>query len=414
MTSAANIKAGEAWVGIHGKMGNLPEVLDKARRQVGTFAGSVEQFGDKVGQKFGTTIMNGLVGFAAVGAVDNAMRAVADRMRKAAENGESIGFDEVGSAIGESIVEGLRSTLIVGSAFDVGKTIADSLLGSPLAQEKAQQFAQAQSASIAELFRDLQQVQDSASISLVSDKGFSLDKVREYVRVTEAELIRLGSSSTGARRAAQQAIEAYTNLISQLEAGASAENKIATLLETFEEMSGALDENAMAAHRLETSLSEISELMTKSGRSPEDINQTLETIRADFEYSRLLQDSNRRNREIEELVSSIERESKEFGKSQVQLLEYELKRLGATQDQMDRGLEAALDLEDKRREAERRANSLGSISTRQEAYGTFLSGAFNAIGGAGTGELNGNTRETARNTRRMVTLLERNQLVYGA
>lgn len=407
MTTAANIKAGEAWVGIHGKMGNLPEVLEKARRQVGSFAGSVEQFGEHVGTKFGKTIMNGLVGFAAVSAIDNVLRSVADKMKTAMDSGAAFGFEEIGSAIGGAIMEGIRSLPIIGSLPDLGAMISDPLWGSPMATEAAMKRMEKQRASIMELFRDMNEMEQDALDAATGNT--QIDRVRGIegrIGSIRDKLLAAGVNDIGANGAAQGVMKAYRALFET-----ESEGKINKVLDTFDQMTGVLDANAMAAKRLEEQLREIADLMTIAGRSKDEIDQTIGTLRSDFEYSRLTQEANERTKQIESLLESIERESKLFGKSQVQVLEYELKRLGATQEQMDRGLETALDLEDKQREAARRAEATTSI---ERSFGTFSQGAFDPRSVASNSVIGESTRETARNTRRMVSLLERNQLVYGA
>lgn len=415
MSSAASIKAGEAWVGIHGRMGNLPETLAKAQRQVSNWAGSVEQIGEQVGSKFGKTIMGGLVGFAAVGAVDNALRSIADKMRESLASGSGLKFSDVGIAVGESIAEGLKSVPIAGQLGEIlAVTVFDPLWGNPLKtkasranwagqqeQQKALQREQEKA------WEELGRLNERITKEMAGDGAVSrVAELNAQIYKVYRSLVATGVGAEQAGNAISEFVTGYQQVLSQ-----DADAKIASILDGFAQMSGELTAADMEARQLSESLREIEVLLTAAGKSKEEIASVIEAIRGEAEFSKIQQDANDRQKKIDDLIKSIEEENASFGKSQAQLLEARLKALGATQEELDRALNAALDIEDKRKAAEEAAKR-ASAMTVESTVGSFLSGAFQTTS-ADTAVVD-SSKETARNTRRMVTLLERGSLSYQA
>mgnify|MGYP000063490286 CR=1 FL=1 len=408
MSSAASIKAGEAWVGIHGRMGNLPETLAKAQRQVSNWAGSVEQIGEQVGSKFGKTIMGGLVGFAAVGAADNALRSIADKMREALASGSSLEFSDIGIAVGESIAEGLKSVPIAGALGDIfAMSFFDEALGSPMQTEAALARVQKQRDDQQKAWAELGKLNEEITKAMAGDGAVArVTELNDRVSEVYTSLVKAGVGAKQAGDAIRDFVSGYQQVLSE-----DADAKIATLLDGFARISGELTAADMEARQLSESLREIEVLLTAAGKSKEEIASVIEAIRGEAEFSKIQQDANDRQKKIDDLIKSIEDENASFGKSQAQLLEERLKALGATQEELDRALNAALDIEDKRKAADE-ASKRASTKTVESTVGSFLSGAFQTTS-ADTAVVD-SSKETARNTRRMVTLLERGSLSYQA
>lgn len=404
MTSAASIKAGEAWVGIHGRMGNLPDVLAKARGQVSGWAGSVEQLGEKVAKKFGSSILGGIVGFTGAGAIDSALRSVADRMRQAVASGGTIGFADVGMAIGESIADGLKAIPIAGAIGELAAMAFDSALGSPMATEAAMAGREKIAKSRADAYAALAAESERLERLLQGPNASRdvADQSRSRINDAMNALMATGVPASNARVAASGAA---LNLDKFLEA--DADRKVKELLDTFDRMAGKVSASTDEVRRLEEEILGVAQAMREAGRSHDDIEGMTEALRGAAEAARKERDIRARQKSIDEIVKSIEADDLDFGKTQSQLIEEQLRQLGAKQDEIDRAVKAAESLEAKRKAA----SAVSTVVESMTATGTFSSGAFDP--GSGLLETADSSRETARNTKRLVQLMERGGLVYG-
>ena len=194
----------------------------------------------------------------------------------------------------------------------------------------------------------------------------------------------------------------------------------------FNELFGLVDENARAFDALEEKIRSVSAALEAAGRGDEIDNVTA-ALRQEFaaaqaraqqikdmakaaeEERKAMEEAERIQKSIEEIVSSIEDKNESYGKSERELLEARLLKLNATQEQIDRALAAFDELAKKQSDAEAAA----SISTSLSAIGSFSPYAFDQFGG-GSGAITDATQQTARNTKRMVELLQKQATTYGA
>ncbi len=226
-------------------------------------------------------------------------------------------------------------------------------------------------------------------------------------RISEAVngLVAAGFSVDAARNAASGAMQDLKDLFSS-----DADRQISDLMDSFDRMAGRFNSDADAANKLEEAIRGIAQALEQAGRSSE-IEGLSEALRSQFEAAKKERELQATRKSIEEIVTSIEAENRDFGKTTAQLIEEKLRKLGATQEVIDKTVKEANELQAKKDAAAERANK---VETSVRSFGTFSSGSFDPRSVASGTGLWESTRETARNTRRMVSLLERNQLVYGA
>jgi len=435
MTNAASIKAGEAWVGINARMGNLKQVLDKAASQVGSFAGSVNQFGEKIGGKFGGKIVSGLVGYFGVSMVDGALRSIADTMEQniAADRGK---FEGVGQAIGESITKGLESIPIVGS---IGKMLGvgfdELLFGGNLGAEERLQRSRDDAEKLQSIYSEIASAQQAIEMKAVpqavQQRMAVVDEILKLQQKLNEELNRqsgpnLTKDVLDANQ--RQAADAVAPLIERERARFSglADTAFDEAVDSFAKLFGVIDESAAKAEQLEAQIAKVREALMAAGRDGE-ADEVEAALRAQFEAAKAkaaemeaaakaaeaerdaLRESERIQSEIEDIITSIEEKNESYGKSERELLEARLMKLNATREQIDRALAAFDELAAKQDEVEVAA----SISTSLSAVGSFSPYAFDQFGG-GSGAITDATQQTARNTKRMVELLQKQATTYGA
>jgi len=527
MTTSAQIKAGEAWVMLNAKMGNLKQVLDQAKDKVSTFAGSLSQFGEKVGGKFGHAVVGGFAGFVAIGAIDGAMRKLAERMNEATISGDQFGFGDAGIAIGESIIEGVKSVPILGALTALGEAVGEKLYGSK-AEEAAYQAEQKRLEDIAKLREKITGEQVDLQDQLAGNGAQARTdqferRVRDHIRalVEEGQSYKEASASVGALR------DAFKAVLSK-----EADDALQSLLDGFTEMSGVLSEDEIQAKRLEEQIASLQETLRAAGRDAE-ADAVGERIRSAFEaakarakeveqakkLSEVMDELAQKNREMglserdrlaaslkelgageerireamaifdatEEKRKAIEQQDAEqkqrledaqkvadilkqltddnatFGMDERAMLERSLKALGATQEQITEAIRIFDETASKKAQADKSANIADILKQLQEqadnagktefeiiqkkledlgatvqeiqqakdlydaahpaagptssygAVGSFSAGFFDPVGIAGGGgALVESTKETARNTRKLVSLMQKNGLVYGA
>ena len=468
MTNAASIKAGETWVGINARMGNLKQVLDKAASHVGSFAGSLNQIGEKIGGKFGGKIVSGLVGYFGVSLVDSSLRSIAETMEQNLAADRRM-FEGVGEAIGESITKGLESIPIVGSLGRMHSDIADeTLFGGAMSSEARLERTRASAERLAAIYREIEAVNErlkqSSDPAAIQDRRRMDKEASDLQAKLRAEIAAQGGTATQSDLSSAaawgfgplagvgvlaQIADANQNqakaISSMAEVAAKAAEGTAELRDAiakqfsdrandaiwdaaagFNELFGLVDENARAFDALEEKIRSVSAALEAAGRGDEIDNVTA-ALRQEFaaaqaraqqikdmakaaeEERKAMEEAERIQKSIEEIVSSIEDKNESYGKSERELLEARLLKLNATQEQIDRALAAFDELAKKQSDAEAAA----SISTSLSAIGSFSPYAFDQFGG-GSGAITDATQQTARNTKRMVELLQKQATTYGA
>ncbi len=296
MTTAGQVKAGDAWVMLHGAMGNLKEVLDKALKYITSWSGSVQMAGDQVGGKFGKTIMNGLVGAMAVGAADRALGSLVEELQKAAE-GNSDELRGIGTAIVDGLVSAFDSVPIVGKLPHLIALLGDELMGGSMAFEagmearakKAQSLADAY-ANVADEIEKIQARSRGAAANSRDDmmaRASQLQtKLAEEIleasgpkrpavpagKLTEANLAAANAAYVDGREAARvqanrQAAEAVGELRREIERtlALDAQQAFADMVGEIDRMTGAMNADEAATARFEKQLATLRETLVVGG-----------------------------------------------------------------------------------------------------------------------------------------------------
>lgn len=413
MTTSAQIKAGEAWVMLNAKMGNLKQVLDQAKATVGGFAGSVNQFGDKIGGKFGNAIVNGLAAFVGVNAIDGALRKIAERMKDNLASGESMSFAEVGTAIGESIAEGLKSIPVAGALGDILATQFDSWFGGGMAQEAMLKNVEQQRARIQAIFgaiRSRQDAMDSSGLDPAAAKRAEFDKFAgEQINA----LVREGYKLDEARQQVDGLRASFEQMM-----GLDAEEQINAMLDGFDQLAGQLGEDSESVRQFERALRGVEAALIAAGRAA-DIPQVTAALRDQFDWSKAQKEANDKASKIKAILDEIKSRNEEFGLTESQLLARKLEQAGASAEEIAKAKVVLDELQKKIDDAAERTRPdstvASTISTSLGAVGSFSPGFFDPVGASGGGgALVESTKETARNTRKLVSLMQKSGLVYGA
>lgn len=462
--NASNIKASEAYVTIRADEGNLPKVIDAARKRAQDFAGSVSMLGEKVGGKFGASVIGGLVGFAAVGGVDRALKSLMDPLERWVDGGDSNGW-EIGATVGQSILDGLKSVPLAGTLGEIlALTAGDWLWGNPMQIERMLDSVAKQREAIQAILSKINAATtelDNQIINFGNAPGLERSGMEDSVSSFVNQLVQQGYSLRFARESAEGIVKSFERLMT-LKADAS----FMSINDQLQEMAGRVPQDTKELQRFEAQLESLANTLRAAGRVNE-IDELTGALRQEFEWIRIVRAAEKESAEVEALVKKrqdsigkmIENLRQSFlsaGLDDNTKLRFELFNLGANRAQVAE-FERLMKMLDEFRKFEKDSaevtgiiNDLQSNAARaslgergflekrlrdlqatQDQINTALSlfdqtaiasvessfiGSFSPAaleGGFPLGGLEDSSRETARNTRRMAQALERNQLTYG-
>lgn len=331
--SSKAIRAGEAYVELGGRDQRLREVLDRAEKRLRGFAGSAGAAGEQVGQKFGAKVLGGLTMFFGVAAIDNAMGALAERMKQASVDGRSLGFEEIGQAIGSSILDGLRNVPVFGSLMDLSAQIADAVVpwGGSLNDEDRLAKVEQQRQKLMSIMQRVQSERDK----LGRDGRTGGDALRAEREDFETMLGERLNELIGAGQTLDQARAAVGELRAEFEAimSAKADKALKDAAEQIQGIGGGLSASEQSARMLASQIERVRNALIAAGRANEIPEQTA-AIERQFAAAMAAKEAAK----IDSVLGSIERRREEFGLSEVELLRRELQALGAEASQVERAV----------------------------------------------------------------------------
>lgn len=469
--NASSIKASEAYVTIRADQGNLPKVIDQARDRMKTFAGQAGMVGEQISGKFGKALIQGAIGFAAIGAGDSMIRAIAKEMEDAAANGGA-SFSGVAVAVAKSLKESFESIPLAGSIVPLAEQVWDLLLGSPMAAERRLEKFEEQrkkvQAALTDVARQASAFDDQLAAGGDPSKAAQI-AAGNAASEAFAKLREVGVSLEGATAAANEITAAFQRLMKS-----NADRELEGISWQLYEMSGHMKEGEAEARRLDMELERLSNTMKASGMTDEmaetiaeSLRERFRLIQAEKEAAKAAEEASARERErfqqISSLLDSLRDKVLDANTDDAFRIQLQLEDLGATQQQIAEAL-ALIDqlnrLNDEQKAAQESArkaesvaamikslqedadrNSLGErgflekqlrdLQATEEQINTALAlfdqthlpaiessfvGSFSPAaldGGFAMGGLEDSSRQTAKNTRRIADAIERNQLTYG-
>lgn len=365
---AGAIKAGEAFVRIFGNDADLQKTLEAAKQKLSGFSGSASQFADRIGKTFGGKIVTGLTGFFAIGAADKAIRDIAERMKQAAINGDSFGLGDVGAAIGNSIVDGIRSVPIAGALMDLAAEVSDRVLwfGGDLHSEDRLAAVEQQRQKLQRIFAEI----GSEQAKLL---GSPIDRERdafgERINGWMRDLMAAGKSMEEARAAVADLQQAAGALFDERDEIPNVGDWISAALAEvgrLEEIKKILDglQNDVADFGLDKA--QLLERQLRAlGATEEQIRQAIDATT----QLKDMEDAARRANDIEAILNDLQRRNDEFGLSEAEITRRRLEELGATAEQIDRAMQLSERLNAQAPGAESFASSGTFSSAIQLAFG---------------------------------------------
>lgn len=414
---AQSIKASEAYVTIRADEGNLPQVIDAARKRAKDFAGSVGQIGDKISGKFGASITNAIVGFAAVSAFDAGLEEISTELKEWM-NGESKSAWDFGAAFGKGIADGLRSVPIAGVLGEMLSFAFDPLLGSPLAMERnLEQVAQERmkvQAVFAEIASQIAGFDQETASGGDPNKLAALQVAEEVSRAVNA-LRTAGMTLEQARAAANGVQEAFDRMMNS-----RADKAFEKITDELRDMRGEISADERELRAFEDRLKGLRGVLEATGVSEaESLTMTNELldqfkeIQSQRAAKSLAAETAKREQErindVLGLLDKLRERVLEANTDESYRIQLQLEDLGATQQQIDEAMALIAQLDGL--DAERKALSAASPQFEQSFVGTFNPAALEF--GSDFGGIENASKQTARNTLRIAQAVERNQLAYG-
>lgn len=463
MAKSSSIKASEVYQTIRADEGNLPQVIESARKRAKDFAGSMAQLGEKVSGKFGSAIMGGLVGFSAVSAVDRAL----DELVKVAEewgDGAAASAWDIGARIGQSIMDGWTSIPIFGDITKLIGVLVDPIWGSPMQIERSLDAVAKQREAL------------QAILSQIGSASGDIDsKIATFGDPAGAERLDMLEKASGfvnrlvgagySLRFAIDSVDGITSAFERLMT-MRADDEFFAINNGLKEMAGIVPQDTKALQQFEKQLESLSQMLRAAGRANE-IDELTGALRKGFEWAIATRDAakgaesaekelKQRQETIGEIIENLRESFLHAGLDDNIRIRFDLTQLGASEQQM-REAQRLLGMLDEFRQFEKdsaevtgiinelrgevdRANlgerallekRLVDLKATQEEIDTALSlfdrtnsasiesaftGTFNPAAldfGSEFGGLESASRETARNTRRIANAIEKNQLTYG-
>lgn len=370
MSSAGNIRRSGAVFEISAEDERLAAGLNDAVRKVSTFGGSVNQLGDQIGTKFGKSVMGGVAGAFGVHALDQALRAAVGAVKI-----EGTGRD-LGIAIGDSLVEGLKSVPIAGALGELNAMLVGAATGIDIYEGDKIAAAQAKAAK-ANAFR-----------------GSTVDKAAGMA----ADAAAAGDPGAMRRLAFDREVS------SEFQRGISAGLSPAEIRELLVPMREEFER--MQEIEAQKSLQEMADAM----QGVVDAVDAAAVQRAAESLSR-----------IDAVIGSLAEDVATSGMSESDRTRRELEGLGAAPEQIAEALHLIAEREflAKMRDP---TNSFdpGSAQAVEDMFSSSASGSFQAAafagieGGSQVIALNRTSEKIERNTKRAADAAEKNLVRWGA
>lgn len=470
---AQSIKASEAYVTIRADEGNLPNTIESARARMKTFAGQSGMLGEKIGAKLGDSIAKGAIAFAAVSALDGLFRDLAKELEAQATAGD-FDFGGVAVAVGKSIKDSFESIPLIGSLVPLSEQIWDYLLGSPMAQERRLQQLEKEREKVQDFFNDIEkQAAAYENERLAGGDPSIAARQRADAQVADAiaRAAEAGVPLESARKAAASITESFQRMMAE-----KADDGIARINEQLDDMAGKLPAGERELRAFEKQLESLRHTLEESGMDTgavgaitDDLRQRFRAIQAEQAAAKIAAENSQREEDrlkrIGVVIDGLKQKLLEANLDESMMIRVDLEGLGATEAQIEEAM-SLLDAMDKLKQEQREAEAEQSrirdieslLSDLQEAsdrktlgdrgyleqqlrdlnateaqveralglfdmvnegsversfVGTFSSAALE-IGGGQFTSLEGSSRETARNTRRIAEAVERNKITYGS
>lgn len=379
----SQIKAGGVHFEINADAKRLKAGVKASEQELKKFGTGIANAGTKAGTEFSSRLRAGLIGAFSVGILDGPLREIAESLKRGKDESERASF-ELGQSIATNIRKGLENAFVVGP---LGSIVSQALyIGaeSPMDTERIVEAAKANFQAANAAYIDIA----SATAKLKQDQSMSA-VAKEIAAATEA-LAPMVERLKAAGQSSEAIAEATAEYLRIVQAGAVAKhaNVLGEALSTIDRMTGSVDAQAQKWMEVEKIAKRVEESYRAIGRGDLAADAGA-TVRERFRWgeanashlekqekareaaAEAARETERSSKAISDVVTELEKEASNIGKSGLEQLRDQLVGMGAGSDLVERALQAraALDMADNAMDPAR----------QQSAFGTFLASRIDQI-----------------------------------